>query len=706
MHLLAEPVPAVKNSTVRRNFWARMLPVLTVLLACSVDSTQAETTNALELSSFSLEELINIDVTSVGKKETKLFRSPAAIAVLTADDLKRLGANSLPEALRAVPGIQVARISANRWAVSARGLNDEYSNKLLVLVDGRSVYTPLFGGVHWNGQDIVLEDLDRIEVIRGPGATLWGANAVNGVINIITKSAKETQGGLVSATVGTEDQPSISARYGGKISSNLYYRVYAKYFNRDGFEDARGRSMSDEWDVARGGIRLDWEASEQNTLTLLADYFGGTFGEKVGKTAIYPVPTSREIGVDSETTSGNILGRWTSKFSEESELKLQVYYDQNRREHAFGGGVLVAQPGEFNPDQNKLEERRDTWDVDLQHRFALGERQDVVWGLGYRRSQDHISSKGTEFMWTRERSADDLYSAFLQDEIEIVPDQLAFTIGTKLEHNDYTGFEVQPAGRLAWTPNEQHTVWASIARAVRTPTRLEMNARANIAAYPPSATIPLPVLVTAFGKPDARSEESLSYELGYRYEPMRRLSFDISAYFNEYDLLANSANPGQVVMDLPPYYLQSFGYHNDIHGHTYGTELLVQWQPTDYWRLSAAYTWWRGDFEGEPYIDVTNPEHQFNLRSSLALGHGWEFNTVGYFVDSVRALREGDANPMQIDSYVRLDLGLSWAPSEHFEFSVWAQNLLDEGHPEFANYKSRHVAEIPRSFFAKVTWRF
>ncbi|HEU5124271.1 MAG TPA: TonB-dependent receptor [Verrucomicrobiae bacterium] len=684
----------------------RVLVAAAVLLNFSVVVSRGDNTDVLELSNFSLEELINMQVTSVGKKETRLFRSPAAIAVLTADDLKRLGANSLPEALRAVPGIQVARISANRWAVSARGLNDEYSNKLLVLVDGRSVYTPLFGGVHWNGQDIVLEDLDRIEVIRGPGATLWGANAVNGVINIITKSAKETQGGLVSSTVGTEDQPSISARYGGQLSSNVYYRVYAKYFNREGFEDARGRSMSDDWNVARGGIRLDWEASEQNTLTLLADYFGGTFGETVGKTAIYPVPRTREIDLESDVTSGNILGRWTSKFSEESELKLQVYYDQNRREHPFGGGVLVAQPGEFSPDQNKLEERRDTWDVDLQHRFALGERQDVVWGMGYRRSQDHISSEGTEFFWTRERSADDLYSAFLQDEIAIVPEKLAFTIGSKLEHNDYTGFEVQPAGRIAWTPNDQHTVWGSIARAVRTPTRLERDSRANIAAYPPSADIPLPVIITAYGDRNARSEESLSYELGYRYEPTRRLSFDVSAYFNEYDLLANRADPGQVILDLPPYYLQSFRYHNNIHGHTYGTELLVRWQPTDYWRLTAAYTWWRGDFEGEPYIDVTNPEHQFNVRSSVALGHGLEFNTVGYFVDSVRSLREGDANPIQIDSYFRLDLGLTWAPSERFEFSVWAQNLLDEGHPEFSNYKSRQVAEIPRSFFGKVTWRF
>ena len=695
---------AIKRTRLKPALW--IFVAATVLLNFSVVVSRGENTDALELSNFSLEELINMQVTSVGKKETRLFRSPAAIAVLTADDLRRLGANSLPEALRAVPGVQVARISANRWAVSARGLNDEYSNKLLVLVDGRSVYTPLFGGVHWNGQDMVLEDLDRIEVIRGPGATLWGANAVNGVINIITKSAKETQGGLVSSTVGTEDQPSISARYGGKLSSNVYYRVYAKYFNRDGFEDARGRSLADDWDVARGGVRLDWEASEQNTLTLLADYFGGTFGETVRKTSVYPVPRTREIGVDSETMSGNILGRWTSRFSEESELKLQVYYDQNRREHAFGGGVLTAQPGEFNPNQNKLEERRDTWDVDLQHRFALGERQDVVWGMGYRRSQDHISTRETEFFWARERSADDLCSAFLQDEIAIVPEKLAFTIGSKLEHNDYTGFEVQPAGRIAWTPNDHHTVWSSIARAVRTPTRLEMDSRANIAAYPPGTTIPLPVIVTAFGNRDARSEELLSYELGYRYEPIRRLSFDVSAYFNEYDLLSNRADPGRVIPDLPPYYLQSYGYHNDIHGHTYGTELLVQWQAADNWHLSAAYTWWRGDFEGEPLTAITNPEHQFNVRSSLALGHGLEFNTVGYFVDSVRSLREGDANPIRIDPYFRLDLGLSWAPSEQFEFSVWAQNLLDEGHPEFSNYKSRRVAEIPRSFFGKVTWRF
>ncbi len=681
---------------------------LPLSLALSVTGLRAaaSTAPAAETAELSLEELINIEVTSVGKKETTLLRAPAAIAVLTAEDFDRLGANSIPEALRAVPGMHVARMSGNRWAVSARGMNDEYSNKLLVMVDGRSVYSPLFGGVHWNVQDIVLEDLDRIEINRGPGGTLWGANAVNGVINIITKSARETQGALVSTIVGTEDQPTVSARYGGTLASNVYYRVYTKYLNREGFENTDGTEAGDDWDIARGGLRLDWEASEQNTFTLQGDYYGGQFGEQVGKSVVFPTPDYRHVDVDADVRGGNVLGRWTSRFSEDSELSLQFYYDHYLREHPFGGGVLLPGPNEFAPSQNMLTEKRDTWDFDLQHRFRVLNRNEIVWGLGFRRTQDSIDPGGSETFWTRRRAADDLFSAFVQDEITLVENRLSLTVGTKLEHNDYTGLEFQPGGRLLWTPTDKQSIWASVSRAVRTPTRLERDVRVNIDAFPPSGPMIPAVLASAVPNPNAESETMMAYELGYRWEPTRKVSFDAAVFFNSYDWLAASPAGTTFQMDPVPHLSAQYVTDNDADGYAYGAELLTKWQPTSDWRLTAGYTFWEGYSDRSHSIIGTNPEHQFHLHSSLDLGRGVTLDKALYFVDDIHALSQHEVNAGSIPSYVRLDVGVTWQASPNLEFAVWGQNLLDEGHPEFASYKSARQAEIPRSVFGRMTLRF
>jgi iron complex outermembrane receptor protein len=685
-----------------KSFSRAALYSATVASLLGTAAGQSATNAIADAANLSLEELINIEITSVGKKETSLLRSPAAVAVLTAEDIRRLGSTSIPEALRAVPGLNVARLSANRWAITSRGFNDEYSNKLLVLVDGRSVYTPTFGGVYWNVQDYVLEDLDRIEVIRGPGATLWGANAVNGVINIITKSAAETQGGLVSTSFGTEDQPSVSVRYGGKLATNVFYRVYAKYFNRDAFDDAQGRSMSDDCEIARGGARVDWQLSDLNTVTFSGDYYDGTFGEQVAKTSVYP-QSYQVMGIHGPTSGGNILGRWTSRFSDESDLKLQVYYDHYHRGDPYGGGVLIADPDEFAASQNRMQEFRDTWDVDLQHRFSFGSRQDIVWGLGYRRIEDNLETGGTQIQWSSERSRQNLFSAFLQDEITIVEDRLHLTLGSKFEHNDYTGLEIQPGGRLLWTPTEHQTLWGGVARAVRTPTRLEHDSRVDLFSVPGTP----PVLVSSFGNPNADSEELLAYEIGYRWEPVRKLSFDVAAFYNDYDLLTQVVGQGRVETDPAPiHWLQPYETVNDVHAYTYGTELLAHWQPVDFLRLTAGYTWLENHTEGNPYISQTSPEHQFQFRTTWDLGHNLEFNTATYYVDSIKALPYGAATSVTIPSYVRQDVGLIWKPTSHLELSVWGQNLLDAGHPEFGSYRTPNIAEIPRSFYGKVTWRF
>ena len=655
------------------------------------------------LDELSIEQLVNLQITSVSKKETRLSASPAAVAVLTADDIRRLGATSIPEALRAIPGVQVARVSANTWAVSARGFNDEYSNKLLVLVDGRSIYTPTFGGVYWNAQDVVLEDLERIEVIRGPGATLWGANAVNGVINIITKSAKETQGGLVTTIYGTEDQPTVSGRYGGQLSSNLYYRVYVKYFNREGFSGGEGCDRADDWNMARGGFRMDWEADDRNSCTLSGDYYDGTFDEQIGKNSIYP-PSYPVFSGEGANVGGDVLGRWTHQFSEDSELKLQLYYDHYERQHPYGGGVLVAAPNEFDPARNLMGERRDTWDLDAQHRFALGTREDIVWGTGYRYTRDALTSGGAEIFWDPQSDDDNIFNAFAQDDIALIPDRLRLTLGSKLEHNDYTGWEVQPAAKLLWTPEAHQTYWASVARAVRMPTRLERNARVNITAF--TAPDSTPGLASAFGNPEADSETLLAYEVGCRFEPVRKLSLDLAGFYNDYDLLATSTpTTGFEATPAPPHLLQSYTYVNGLHGGTYGAELLVQWQATDRWRLTGSYGWLGNTFPEDSIFHRSSPEHQASLRSSLELGRGWQFNSAAYFVDQVQAYPQG-VTQVTIPSYVRLDLGLSWQPSKNLEISCWGQNLLDSQHPEFASYKNPDLIEIPRTFYGKITWHF
>jgi iron complex outermembrane recepter protein len=638
-------------------------------------------------SNLTLEQLVNIQVTSVAKKQTDLFKSPAAIYVITQEDIRRSGLTSIPELLRMVPGLDVARMDANHWAISARGFNDQYANKLLVLIDGRSIYTPAFAGVYWNTQDVPLEDIDRIEVIRGPGATLWGANAVNGVINIITKNAKDTQGGLVSATYGTEDQPSTTARYGGTLGTNLFYRAYVKYFNRDEFVDSFGHDTVDEWNATRGGFRADWEASDINRLTLQGDYYYSDTGETVDWAMLTP-PFANRINYIDHNEGGNVLSRWTHDFSETSQLTLQMYYDHMRQEDA---PIII---------------RNETYDFDLQHRFALGERQDIVWGLGYRYQDEHVTTN----FWvslTPAISHHQVFSAFVQDEISVVPDRLHLTIGSKFEHNDYTGFEVQPSARLAWTPTEKQTIWAAVSRAVRTPSNLELDIRQNRLAFqPPSGP---PILISVLGNPDLKSEELLAYELGYRAEPTKQLSFDATAFYNVYDRLRNFVQgfPRLENNPPPPHLLIPLTLGNGQRGETYGAELLAEWRATDNWRLVASYTLFQmhvGPNNPGTSINNDSPQNQFQLRSYLNLPHHVELDGAVYYVDQIApVLGMAEAH---IPSYVRLDLGVTWCPLKSLEIGIWGQNLLDERHAEFTNYKTDFITEVPRSVLGRITWRF
>jgi iron complex outermembrane recepter protein len=483
--------------------------VLVAALADAADTNQPAR-SADELENLTLEQLVNVQVTSVSKKETDAFASPAAITVITQDDIQRNGFTSIPEALSMVPGMDVAQITGNEWAVSARGFNSEYVGNLLVLVDGRTVYTPASSGVFWESQNVVMEDLDRIEVIRGPGATLWGANAVNGVVNIISKSAKDTQGGLVSTSFGTEEQPIVTMRYGSELTTNVYYRVYAKYSSAPGLESSTGAGTPDDSSAVLGGFRMDYEPPTQNNFTLQGDYYNSDAGKQVNQISLMPV-VLQPINVTEYNSGAHLLERWTHSFSEDSQLTLQAYFDHVQQEDGFGLEV------------------RNTSDVEFQDRFAVGARNDIVWGAGYRYI-DIENTPSFHLTWTPERHDLQWVNLFAQDDITLVRDRLHMMLGSKFEFDDPVGFEIEPSVRLLWTPTGHQTVWAAVSRATQTPSLLYLYGRLNVAAsQPPSGP---PILVSELPNSNLEAQDLTAYEVGYRVEPAPRISFDATAFYN------------------------------------------------------------------------------------------------------------------------------------------------------------------------------
>jgi iron complex outermembrane receptor protein len=669
-----------------RHFLFRM-SILIGLMWLPVVSNAADPAPAIAkpADELSLEDLVNIKVTSVSKKETSIEDSPAAVTVVTSDDIRRFGITTLPDALRLVPGMDVAQINSHEWAVSVRGFNAQFANKLLVMVDGRSVYTTAFGGVVWGMQDVVMEDLDRIEVIRGPGGTLWGANAVNGVINIITKSAKDTQGGLITTTIGTEDQPSTTIQYGGTLATNLYYRAYVKYFNRDELVDSAGAAAPDPWTGMQGGLRLDWEPSPDDMLTLQGDYYEHRVNESQNFPSLMP-PYSQTGNVVNHDTGGNALGRWSHEFSDTSSLTVQAYFDH------------------FAPEQLGVKYSADTIDFDAQHRFAVGSRNDVIWGVGYRHISDRLQPS-FYLSFNPEERPEQLFSSFVQDEITVVPDQFKFTLGSKFEENEFTGFEVQPSARLLWTPTEKQAVWAAVSRAVRTPSRAELSERVNFEVMPPSMTTP-PVLLSTFGNPDLQSEQLVAYELGYRLELAKRCALDLTGFYNSYDnlILPAAGTPQFETAPPPPHLLVPSINQDGGAGRTFGAEISGRWHVTEEWLLIASYSWLDSHFDSSSPVLQGSPEQQFQLRSTLDLPAHLELSGAAYYVEAIQA--PSGTGLIQIPSYVRMDLGLVWHPTRSLEIGVWGQNLVQDRHLEFTSYKTSLLTEIPRGVMARVTWRF
>jgi len=640
-----------------------------------------------DLISMSLEDLMNIEVTSVSKKAEKLSEAAAAIFVLTQDDIKRSGCTSIPEVLRLVPGLEIARIDASNWAITARGFNSRFANKLLVLIDGRSVYTPLFSGVYWDVQDTLLEDVDRIEVIRGPGAALWGANAVNGVINIITKSAKDTAGGFFTAGYGSEERGFGSARYGGKIEDNFHYRVFMKYFNRDGGVYASGENASDDWDMIRGGFRTDWDISEKDSMMFQGNFYRGHEDQRYQvPILVYPF-----LDVfDDETTllGGNILGRWRRTFSGQSSMAFQIYYDRTDRRAALGG------------------EERDVFDLDFQHEFSWGERHNLVWGAGYRTTSDRFKNSFALSLSPTSRRYD-LFNVFFQDGITIIEDRLSLSLGSKFEHNDYTGFEFQPSMRLLWKPLEKQTIWAAVSRAIRMPSRVEEDVRINSMAFPGGDG--LTYLLAMFGNRNFESEELIAYELGYRMQPRDRVSIDLCAFYNTYDKL-RSIEPGDPFIETSPpptHVVIPLTGDMKMKGETYGIELASDFFLRERWRLRSAYTYLQillhkeedsADIRSE-VTEGESPHHQFYLWSSLDLRRNIEFDAIWRYV--------GDLPGLGVDSYTTMDLRLGWTPVEGLELSLAGRNLFENSHFEFMPTILQTIpTQVERSVYGKITWRF
>lgn len=660
---------------------------LAMLASCPAGGQQSDTPDLADLS---LEELMDLEVFSVARRETPLIESAAAIFAITGEEISRCGATTLAEALRLVPGMEVARIDASKWAISSRGFNDLFANKLLVLVDGRTVYTPLFSGVFWDTQDLPLEDVERIEVIRGPGAALWGANAVNGVINVITRSARETRGGLVSLAAGTEERGLATVRYGGARGDDLFYRVYLRTVARDDLLTAAGNRAQDAWDLHHAGFRLDWEPSTRQAATVQGALYTGTTGQayRIVESAIAaPVALTNQ---DNEVSGGHLMGRWSRAYTDRAELILQTFFDRTTRDETEVSGHL------------------DTYDVDLQHRFGAGSSHELLWGLGYRIIRDQITGTSLVTFRPAARTYDQM-SAFVQDEVRLIDDRVHLTGGVKLERGDLDGWSIQPSVRARWTPQRPHTVWAAVSRALRAPSRAEHDMGSVSVVALANATDQLVVLDSLEANRAFRAEHLLAFEMGYRGRVAQRIRLDVATYLHRYDGLRALATwlPHPDPTAATPTLVAPVQIVNGMHGHTWGLEVAAEQRPRLHWRLRASYTFQVVSVavdHGRTYLSLrdwerSSPRHQLSLRSSSDLSDRLQLDLWGRYVDRLPGIG--------VDRYMDLDARLSWRMSPVLEASLVAQNLLTSRRGEFRTPRSPTLdGDEQRAAYASLRWHF
>ncbi|WP_212636840.1 TonB-dependent receptor plug domain-containing protein [Desulfacinum hydrothermale] len=643
----------------------------------------------------SLEELLEMEITSVSKHAQKLEDAAAAVFVINQEDIRRSGATTVADLLRMVPGLHVARLNANGNVVTARGFSDLYANKLLVLMDGRTLYSPIFSGVFWSDVDPVLEDIERIEVIRGPGASLWGANAVNGIINIITKKASDTTGVLASTVLGTEDREIVTLRYGDGLGTSGAYRVYLKARERDPSVTEQGDDAVDDWRAVQGGFRLDWNPSQSDTVTLQGDVQrrrGSVFERSLGLSP--PAYTCHLCHVsDFEQKGVNLLGRWNRQDPAGNSLQVQAYYDYT--------GSTGSQ---------FLEWRAQVFDLEYQQDHTWGERQLLTWGAGARLYTTDTSG-GSNYYFSPEGNDWYVLNAFVQDEITLVPEKLFLTLGSKLEYHEDVGLAIQPTARILWKYAPRHTLWAAASRAVRTPSLGEQKAHITMVTR---TSDPSPADLVFFNlsrEKELDPEEVLAFEVGYRAQIGDRLSVDVAGFYNRYDKLIAALSPtgATVSMDPLPHLETTSLLKNAMTGEVYGLEIGADWKVTDRWKLRGAYTLtrmflhnqeetpllvWGEDLEGK------TPRHQVSLRSQWDLPGNVELDGWLRYVSRLPEL--------DIPSYVTGDIRLSWSPRKNLEVSLVGRNLLDPEHPEFAEMAilPSESNQVERSLYGKITWRF
>jgi iron complex outermembrane receptor protein len=603
-------------------------------------------------------------VTTVSRRKSTVGKSPAAVFVITNEMIRRSGARSLPEVLRMAPGVHVSRINGAKWAIGMRGFTGRFTNNLLVQIDGRSVYTPLFAGVFWDSQNVLMEDIERIEVVRGPGATVWGANAVNGVINVITKKAEDTQGTFVEAGGGSE-RAFGSARIGTQLGDNAWVRFYGKWYERDtgGASTQGGLSGFDDSRMKQGGFRLDWTPDSDTRLTVQGDIYTGASGDVEMITGPPPDILEEETH-DILPRGGNVIARLSQTTAEDAGWDLQFYFDHIER-------IETSEPQTT---------RRNVFDIDFQHHFQPLDGHNVVWGTGYRLHHDRLdTSPAFYFSYDDGNRRYDIFSTFLQDEITLIEDKLKLTLGSKLSHNDFTGWEIQPSSRLLWMPSETQAVWGAVSRAVRTPSRIEDDGRYPVAAFPTGPPPAPPGYLVQIGNPYLQSENLMAYELGYREQVTEEFAWDMALFYHDYeDSVAATLQPP--VFGPEPGLVFNNLFANDGSADTYGLELSGSWQAAENWRLFGSYTFLRA------FADVSNTptdaRNMFYVQSSWNVTEELNFDTILRYVD----------NQHQAPSYLTMDLRLAWLPTENLEMFVVGRNLLDNEHPELV---SDYIAQTP-----------
>lgn len=680
--------------------------ILSIVLFSVTSSVFAEEGVAYDLN---LEDLLNTPVSSTSKKahtqvslaskkSQSLTTTAAATYVISNEDIKRSGATSLPDALRMAPGLDVARIDSNKWAVSARGFNGRFANKLLVLIDGRSIYNPSFSGVYWENQDVVLEDVDRIEIIRGPGAALWGANAVNGVINVITKHSADTQNIQLTAGGGNQEQGFGSLSYGAELGQDTTARAYVKGFNRGDYNHLDGSNAHDKWNQVQGGFRVDSMWTVNDAVTILGNIFESNTHQSTNLDNLNPPEYTEIIHEKMYASGANILGRLQHTLSATSDFTVQASYNLYKRNEIIDHQI------------------RHTYDIDFQHHFSWKDWHDIIWGLNYRfMDVSNIGTRPEVFEFTRLKRNDQYFSAFAQDELSLIDDSLWLTLGLKLEHNDYSGFEFQPTARLMWSPIREHYLWTAISRAVRTPATIDENLRfASVVAPPKSATnpTPFPVQVVITGNSDFKAEELLAYEIGYRTNSFKSVSLDFTAFYNDYESLRGFS---EIDLTFNGSALQKpllFG--NKGYGNSVGFETSTVWQMLHNWRWELNYSFLKTHFyESGLYQEMTPPQHKISLRSSLdplpSVNVDFWLRYIGQSTVQYSNSLTVNGNPngnFPISGYLTLDARVAWKVNNAIELSLVGQNLLDNRHLEYLQETFTTPTEIDRSVYGKIVWRY